>query len=198
MRRFKDCVHKVNGPRHPSLRIAQISSGRHVVLEISLGSVATLKRGSPVCVAPTIMGRFSWRTHAAWEMPLSHWQTCRLLLLQSLPCRENQFLLLPGRFLRLRFGSPRTVPVPVCVSGLVSLQPLKEPLLRAIQPGIDVFRRLFFLHVLHNRELPDLLFHTTTSLLVNEKVIVRKRVSGNLCDGTKTGIKGNLSGGTCG
>jgi hypothetical protein len=119
------------------------------------------------------------------------------LLLQSLPCRENQFLLLPGRFLRLRFGSPRIVPVPVCVSGLVPLQPLKEPLLRAVQAGINILRCLFF-QIFHNRELPDLLFHTTTSLLVNEKVIVRKRVSGNLCDGTKTGIKGNLSGGTCG
>jgi hypothetical protein len=119
------------------------------------------------------------------------------LLFQPLPCGKNQFLLFRGRFLRLRFGSPRTVLVPFCVPRLVSLQPLKEPLFRTVQPGINVLWRLL-LQIFHNRELPDILFHTITSLLVNEKIIVRKRVSGNLCDGTKIGIKGNLSVGTCG
>lgn len=119
------------------------------------------------------------------------------LLFQPLPCNKNQFLLFRGRFLRLRFGSPRTVLIPFRVPRLVSLQPLKEPLLRAVQAGINVLWRPF-LQIFHNRELPDLLFHAVTSSPVNEKIIVRKWASGNLCDGTKTGIKGNLSVGTCG
>ena len=58
----------------------------------------------------------------------------------------------------MRFRLPAVLLVPFQITGLVSFQPLKEPSLRPIQPGIDFLRRLFFLHVLHNRELPDL-FH---------------------------------------
>jgi len=119
------------------------------------------------------------------------------LLFQPFPCDKNHLLLLPGRLPRLGFGSPRTLLVPFRVPRLVPLQPLKEPLLRAVQPGIDLLWGLS-LQVVHNRGLPDLFFHTVTSSLVNKKIIVRKRVSGNRCDGTKTGIKGNRSVGTRG
>jgi hypothetical protein len=119
------------------------------------------------------------------------------LLFEPFPCDKNQLLLLPGRLPGLRFGSPRTLLVPFGVPRLVPLQPLKEPLLRAVQPGIDLLWE-FSLQVVRNCSLPDLLFHTVTSSMVNERIIARKRVSGNRCDGTKIGIKGNRSVGTRG
>jgi hypothetical protein len=119
------------------------------------------------------------------------------LLFEPFPCGNNQLLLLMGRLSGLRFRGLRMFLVPDLVARLVPLQPLKEPLLRAVQPGIDLLWWLP-LQVTHDRSLPDLLFHTITSSLVTLKVIEQKRVSGNRCDGTKMSVKGNRSDGTSG
>jgi hypothetical protein len=105
------------------------------------------------------------------------------LLLQPFPCDKNQCLLLLRGLLSLRFGCPRTFLAPFSVACLVSFQPLKEPLLRTVQPGINLFRRRS-LHILHNGALPDFLFHGVTSFWLNKKIIVWKRISGNRCDGS--------------
>jgi hypothetical protein len=113
------------------------------------------------------------------------------LLFQSLPRTHNQCPFFSRGLSWMRFRLPAVLLVPFQITGLVSFQPLKEPSLRPIQPGIDFLRRLFFLHVLHNRELPDLFFHAITSSVVMATIIARKRVWSARCIGAKNGIKGN-------
>ena len=120
------------------------------------------------------------------------------LLFKLLSRTHNQCSFFPRGLSGMRFRLPAVLLVPFKITRLVSLQPLKEPPLRAIQPGIDFLRRLFVLHILHNSELPDLFFHAITSSLVMGTIIARKGASGARCIGTKTGIKGNRCIGTSG
>ena len=97
------------------------------------------------------------------------------LLFQFLSRIHNQCPFFPRGLSWMSFRLPAVLLVPFQITGLVSLQPLEKPPLRAIQPGIDFLRRLFFFHVLHDRELPDLFFHAITSSPVVATIIARKR-----------------------
>jgi len=97
------------------------------------------------------------------------------LLFQFLSRTHNQRSFFRGGLSGMSFRLPAMLFVPFQITGLISLQPLEKPPLRAIQPGIDFLRRLFFFHVLHDRELPDLFFHAITSSGVMAKIIARKR-----------------------
>jgi hypothetical protein len=97
------------------------------------------------------------------------------LLFQSLSRTHNQRSFFRGGLSGMSFRLPAVFLVPFQVARLISLQPLEKPPLRAIHPGIDFLRRLFFFHVLHDRELPDLFFHAITSSMVVATIIARKR-----------------------
>jgi hypothetical protein len=119
------------------------------------------------------------------------------LIFQFLSRTHNQCPLFPRRLSGMRFRLPAVLLVPFQISGLISLQPLKEPSLRALKLGVDLlWRRL--LQVFHDGSLSDLFFHAITSFAVMATIIARKRAWSARCIGTKNGIKGNRCIGTSG
>ncbi len=115
------------------------------------------------------------------------------LVFQFLSRTHNQCSFFPRGLSWMRFRLPAVLLVPFQIAGLVSLQPLKEPSLRALQRG--VYRPL---QVFHDGSLSDLFFHAITSSAVMATIIARKRAWGARCIGTKMGIKGNRCIGTSG
>ena len=120
------------------------------------------------------------------------------LLFQLLPRTHNQGSFFPGGLPGMRFRLPAVFLVPFDIASLVSLQPLKEPSLRALKLGVDILWRRPLQHVFHNGSPSDLFFHAIPSSAVMATIIARKQVWGARCIGTKNGIKGNRCIGTSG
>jgi hypothetical protein len=112
------------------------------------------------------------------------------LLFQFLSRTHNQCPFFPRGLSGMRFRLPAVLLVPFQITGLVSLQPLKEPSLRALQRGVDLLWRRP-LQVFHDGSPSDFFFHAITSSAVMATIIARKRAWGARCIDTKNGIRGN-------
>jgi len=119
------------------------------------------------------------------------------VLFQFLSRTYNQCSFLSRGLSGMGMGSPGTLLIPFGLAGLVSLEPLEKPSLRALKVGADLLWRRS-LKVFHDSSLSDLFFHAITSSVIVATIIAWKRASSARCNGTKNGIKGNRCSGTYG